>query len=214
MSKLIIHTNRIDRLSDFFAGNLNVVIALQINPELRTVAEVTAQPDRGINGDAARTFHNFINASRRHMDFLRQPVLRYSVFFNKFCQVFARVYWSYFGHKFLLVIINYFNVVCVPFMPHKTNAPLNVDTNAVLSFSITRQQLKAVRRWDFQVFNALSSVNSVESHFGALGDFTREFFTKMAFVCLLCFFVFEALNHVLVITHNDINVKCYYELFA
>jgi hypothetical protein len=53
-----------------------------------------------------------------------------------FVQDFSRMYWYNFFHRIPSMIINYFNMVCVPVFPLKTNAPLLIDANAVLSFSV------------------------------------------------------------------------------
>jgi hypothetical protein len=46
--------------------------------------------------------------------------------------------------KFSLVVINNFNVRDIAIQPAKTNAPLIVDANAVLTCSVTRQGFKPI----------------------------------------------------------------------
>lgn len=43
----------------------NVVLALQIEPELRTVAEITAEPHRRIGGDGAPSVQDIRDTARR-----------------------------------------------------------------------------------------------------------------------------------------------------
>jgi len=40
---------------------------------------------------------------------------------------------------FLLMIIGYFNIEGIIFMPSKTNSPLFIDTDAMLSFSVPKE---------------------------------------------------------------------------
>lgn len=44
------------------------------------------------------------------------------------------------------MVVDNFNIVCVPVAPDKTKSPLVVDSNAVLSFSIAVQRLQAIAR--------------------------------------------------------------------
>jgi hypothetical protein len=52
----------------------NVVLALQIEPELRAVTEIAAEPHRGVGGDRAPGVENVGDAAGRHADVERQPV--------------------------------------------------------------------------------------------------------------------------------------------
>jgi hypothetical protein len=54
--------------------NADVVLALQIQPELRAVAEVAAEPDRGVSGDRAAAIKNVRDAAGWHTNVERQPV--------------------------------------------------------------------------------------------------------------------------------------------
>lgn len=49
------------------------------------------------------------------------------------------------------MIVDYLHVVCVPLLPTKTDSPLVVDANAVLSGTITCQLLKAIAKGHAQV---------------------------------------------------------------
>ncbi len=49
------------------------------------------------------------------------------------------------------MIVNDFNVPCVVTLPFKTNSPLVIYPNAVLSFAITVQRLQAICRRDAQI---------------------------------------------------------------
>ena len=49
------------------------------------------------------------------------------------------------------MIIDYFNVVRVPFRPHETNSELIVDANAVLALSVAAKRLQTVARGCSQI---------------------------------------------------------------
>jgi hypothetical protein len=44
------------------------------------------------------------------------------------------------------VVIDDLDIVSIPIPPNKTNAPLIIDSNAVLSLSISAQRLQAIAR--------------------------------------------------------------------
>src|SRR5438128_393036 len=52
----------------------NIVLALQIEPELRVVAEIPAKPHRRVCGDRAPSIENAGDPSRRHAEVQRQTV--------------------------------------------------------------------------------------------------------------------------------------------
>jgi hypothetical protein len=45
------------------------------------------------------------------------------------------------------MIIDDFNVVCISFSPNKTESPLLVDPDTMLSFAITVQYFQTVAGW-------------------------------------------------------------------
>jgi hypothetical protein len=57
------------------------------------------------------------------------------------------------------MVIDDLDIVSVPFIPSETDAPLIVDANAPLSFSIPSQFLKPAARWDKEKIMAGSAVN-------------------------------------------------------
>jgi len=54
------------------------------------------------------------------------------------------------------MIICYFYIVRITFMPFKTNPPLPVDTYGILPFSISPQSMKFITRIKHQRFKAWS----------------------------------------------------------
>lgn len=63
-----------DFLSHSALGNRDVVLALQIKPELRAVAEVAGKAECRIGGDRAAAVENAGDAARRHAEIERQAV--------------------------------------------------------------------------------------------------------------------------------------------
>ena len=73
------------------ARDRQVVVRLQVQPELGFHAEVDAQARGGIGGDAALAGDDFPDAALRQTDFLGQPVLGYAQRLEEFFQQdFAR----------------------------------------------------------------------------------------------------------------------------
>src|SRR5579863_6096488 len=61
-----------------------IVMGLQIQPKLRAVAKVQAQPKRGIGGDASPIVDDLGNPVRRNPDRFRELVLRETILYKKF----------------------------------------------------------------------------------------------------------------------------------
>ena len=49
------------------------------------------------------------------------------------------------------MIVHDLNIVCVPVAPDEAQTPLFVDSNAMLSFSVTMQQFQAIAGWRCQI---------------------------------------------------------------
>ncbi len=54
--------------------DFQVVIGLEIGPELRAGSEVARQPQRRVRGDRAATAHNVVHARNGNPEFQREPV--------------------------------------------------------------------------------------------------------------------------------------------
>ena len=63
-----------DFLTHFALGHRDVVSALQVEPELRAVAEVAGQPECRVGGDRAAAVKDAGDAARRHAEIERQAV--------------------------------------------------------------------------------------------------------------------------------------------
>jgi hypothetical protein len=56
------------------------------------------------------------------------------------------------------MIVHNFYVVSVPFSPSKTDAPLGIDTDTVLSFAVSFQWMKSVAARHAQIHQAFGCV--------------------------------------------------------
>lgn len=78
------------------------------------------------------------------------------------------MYWAQFIprihaiHSLALVIINYFDIGGILTVPHKTNAPLIIYTDTMLSSSIACKCLKSVGWRDLQVIKAQRRMKHVQ----------------------------------------------------
>jgi len=63
---------------------LEVVVCLKIQSELRAVAEIKPKTQRGISRDTAAVIYNLHDPVRRNADSLRELILRLTVFGQKF----------------------------------------------------------------------------------------------------------------------------------
>ncbi len=68
------------------ARDRQVVVRLQVQPELGLHTEEDAQAGGGIGGDAGLAGDDFADAALRHANFLGQPLLRHAQRFEKFFQ--------------------------------------------------------------------------------------------------------------------------------
>jgi len=93
------------------------------------------------------------------------------------------------------MIIHYPDVVGISTLPFKTDAPLVVDANAVLTLSVARQFLKAVRRRYAQILQDLGSVQDFKPPSGNPLDVLREFARELTIEDSFRFFTREGLNH-------------------
>lgn len=147
-------------------GHIQFVGGLAVHPELGAVAEVGAQANGRVPGDAAFARHDGLHAALGHAGGKSKPGLADVQGIQKlFQENFPRMHGGHAFHGFhskdLSMVVDNFNVMGVVVTPSKTNAPLRVDTNAVLPPAIPFQRFKAIGRGDFQVVQR----NGVVQHF-------------------------------------------------
>lgn len=56
----------------FHAAQL--VVGLEVEPELRAITKILGKAEGGVRGDSALAMHDLIDATRRHADVFREPV--------------------------------------------------------------------------------------------------------------------------------------------
>ena len=93
------------------------------------------------------------------------------------------------------MIIHYLDVVGISTLPFKTDAPLVVDANAILTLSIARQFLEAVGRRYAQILQDLGCIQDFKSPSGNPLDVLREFARELTIEDSFRFLAREGLNH-------------------
>lgn len=71
------------------------------------------------------------------------------------------------------MIVDDFYVVCVPILPVKTNSPLVVDPDAVLSGPLSSQRFQAISRHGSQVSEGTRRLKVIELSLGYPGDLMK-----------------------------------------
>jgi hypothetical protein len=94
-------------------GDREIVLHLQIHPELRRVTEVPAEAERGVGSNGALTIYNFDDPARRDSQIEAEAVSAQSAFHQLFLQNLTRMRWNSFHHNSALVIIYDLDVVYI-----------------------------------------------------------------------------------------------------
>ncbi len=105
------------------------------------------------------------------------------------------------------MIIDNRNVVCISTFPYEANTPLIVDSNAMLTGSITLELLKLIRRWNEKGFQLACR----SEHFQLPGRKTLNAAWKLTrktpLINPLSFPAPEGLDHYKILSHYVSNVK-------
>ena len=131
------------KFSDF-----SVISRLSSKPISVGQPEKAAEPQIRISSDAALSRDNISHTLGGNIDFLCQAILANTHGFEKLLQKeFTGGNRFKFTHMSLLsVVVHYFYIFSTRVGPAKTDAPLIIDTNAVLPLSVANQGFKAVAR--------------------------------------------------------------------
>ena len=134
------------RSRKFFPRLFRIIMALQIEPALGICLEKSRKAQRGIGANRTLARNNFMNTPRRDSNGLCQCRLTNTQRLQPvFQQYFARMNQRNLScHIFSSMIINNFDMIGIAVFPTKTNAPLVVNTNTVLSGTIPLQRLQPV----------------------------------------------------------------------
>jgi hypothetical protein len=93
------------------------------------------------------------------------------------------------------MIIHYLDVVGISTPPFKTDAPLVVDANTILTLSVARQFLETTRRRYAQILQDLGGIQDSKSPSGNPLDVLREFARELTIEDSFRFLAREGLNH-------------------
>jgi len=105
------------------------------------------------------------------------------------------------------MIIGYFNIMDAVFLPRKTDAPLSVDADAVLSFAVITQQFKPVGRRHAKVIQGRRMMQQNQLSLRKTLDILRQFFRETTVKYFLGLFTSERFDHEGSITLKDNIVK-------
>ncbi len=190
-------------------GYFQVVMRLQVEPELRGGAESARQTQGGIGSDAALALNNGVDAIRRYAQGARQGVLadfqRLEEFFQQ--NLTGMDGRNFTGHFTPLVIVNNFNLVGVPVLPDEAQPVAIVNTDAVLSFTVAAQFLQAVSGRHAQVFWAGSGIQNKQLAQGSMLQLGRQVRMTLSLEQVFRVVVVKGLDHVLSISCNTYHVN-------
>ena len=102
---------------------------------------------------------------------------------------------SHIGHLLPLVVVDDLDVMRVAGPPSKTDSPLSVDADAVLSSTITFQLLESVRWWNAEVVECRRRVQHSELSEGNALHLRAQSLDRLSMEEALCVSIPEALNH-------------------
>ncbi len=105
------------------------------------------------------------------------------------------------------MIINYLHIVSVIRPPIKTNSPLVIDANTVLSGASADEFLQTVRRRNAQIINRFGVTYHSQFSQGDLLYVGRQFARAREIMDFLGFGIFERFNHAKRLWRNVLNVK-------
>lgn len=110
----------------------------------------------------------------------------------------------------VLVIVGDFDVTGVRRLPHKADAPLIVDTDAVLAGPVALESFQPVAWRGEQVLPMVGLIQIDKLAAGRFLDIRRQLSGPLATVDFLGFPIGEALDHPPIITSDDTIAKKYY----
>jgi hypothetical protein len=93
------------------------------------------------------------------------------------------------------MIVHYLHLFRVTNLPNETDSPLVIDSDAVLSLSISLKRFKSIRRRQTKIFQAGGSIYSVELHKRTLLNGRRRLTRKPPMKNSFGFSAAERLDH-------------------
>jgi hypothetical protein len=107
------------------------------------------------------------------------------------------------------MIIDDFHIVGITALPYEANAPLLVNSYAVLTFSAATQSLQVVRRWNTECFKEICGIYDLQLNDCCSLDCLRQLCRKSTAKELFRLFAFEGLDHIGILSKKDNIVKRY-----
>lgn len=186
-----------------FARQRQIVVRLQVQPELGLHAEIHPEAGSGVRGDGAFAGDDLSDAALRHADGFGQPVLgdaqRFEEFLVEDFSWYGEGHFAAFHVMFPSVVVDDFDVQGRGFLPDETDAPLVVDAYAPLPGPVAAQFLEPVLRWYAQRFDPCSGVQHLQLSHGHFFDVRESRDTpplKQSFGVLAA----ESFDHVAIVT--------------
>ena len=122
-------------------GKAKIIVGLKVKPSLRRNAKIFSEPQSRISRNRTAAVHDTADPVGRNDDVPCKLIDADAHGFHEFLQKnFSWMDWvqlfDFCIHPFTSMIVNYFNLERFPIMPTKTNPPLVIDADAMLTLSI------------------------------------------------------------------------------
>ena len=188
------------------------ILRLKGHPKPRACAEVTGQPRGGVGGQGGLRAGQPFNAAAWHTNVPRDTSSGQLQGDHEFLsQNFARVNGG--GemkvHGASLVVVRDLDVVGAIVVPVKTNTPLPIDTNRILTRTIANKTLKPIRRRLSQIFKALCGLQHPQTSPRRLNDVGGKSFWRAILKKVENTFVFDRPNHPSSVSWTDTHFNTY-----
>jgi hypothetical protein len=145
----------VDLCADYAFGDSEIEIGLKSEPKLGRNTEVFAQSQRGVSSDSSFPIHNSADAAGWNSDFpgesIDADVHWLHELLEKNLSGMDRVKQFLVRHKSSLMIVDDLDVVSVAIFPNEANAPLIINSNAMLTLAFASQRFQAIARGSQQV---------------------------------------------------------------
>jgi hypothetical protein len=145
----------VDLCADYAFGDSQIEVGLKSQPKLGGDIKVFAQSECGVGSDSAFPVHNSADPAGRNSDFPGESIDTDAHWLHELLgKNLSRMDWVeqlLMRHKPSLMIVDDLDVVNVVTLPYKTNAPLIVNANTMLTFAVAFQRFQSVAWGDPQV---------------------------------------------------------------
>lgn len=192
--------------------HFEIIVGLQIHPTLRIGAEEAGKTQGGIGCNCTPAGYDLPDAPLGHANGLGEPVLRdpqglEEVLEQDLPGMYGR-HIAFHDCTSQSVVVHDLDIIGVPVFPPEADAPLVVNLNAPMTFSVSDQFLKHIRRWDTQKLKGRGPVDLGKLSKGGALNRLRKPPRESPSENFLRFCVLERLYHGgLIVAHNVSNVN-------